>query len=78
MTIFAAVFVENVPDFLRQNAKKTADVLLGPERDGIMFWRLHPGLPKFLVVFRRREDRDKYYRGKALQEVGPVCLHIAG
>ena len=70
MAIFPAVLVDNLPLFLRSNAKKTANAVLGQDRDGIMFWRLHPGLPQFLVVFKRREERDSFHGGQALVEVG--------
>ena len=70
MTIFPAVFLENLPNCLCYNAKKTASILLGQDREAILFWRLHSSLPKFLVVFRRKEDRDAFYKRKALQEVG--------
>ena len=70
MAIFPAVLVEKLPPFLRSNAKKTANAVLGQDRDGIMFWRLHPRLPQFLVVFKRREERDSFHAGQALLEVG--------
>ena len=35
----------------------------------MMFWRLHSSLPTFLVVFRRREERDQFHRRPALQEL---------
>ena len=76
MTVFPAVFLENLPVFLRENDKKTASILLGRERTGIIFWRLHPSLPKFLVVFRTREERDAFYNSKLLQEVRIVSFSL--
>ena len=76
MTVFPAVFLENLPIFLRENEKKTASILLGRERTGIIFWRLHPSLPNFLVVFRAREDRDAFYNSKLLQEVRNDSLSL--
>ena len=70
MAIFPAVFVEKLPEFLQKDAKRTAGALLGQNREGIVFWRLHPELPKFLVVFRRREERDVFFRSNQLQQVG--------
>ena len=65
MAIFPAVFLENLPSYLCQSSKKTASILLGLGREGIIFWRLHSSLPKFLVVFRRTEDRDSFHSSKA-------------
>ena len=76
MAIFPAVFVENLPLSLRSDAKKTASVLLGQDREGVMFWRLHSGLPHFLVVFRRRENRDGFHQSKDLLEVSKLYFHL--
>ena len=69
MTVFPALLIENLPNFLRHDAKKTANFLLGQDRQAIMFWRLHSNLPIFLVVFRHKEDRDVFFRSKIVQEV---------
>ena len=69
MAIFPAVLVENLPSFLQSDAKKTVSVLLGQDREEVIFWRLHSGLPQFLVVFRRRENRDGFHQSKDLLEV---------
>ena len=39
------------------------------DRKEMMFWRLHSSLPTFLVVFRRREERDQFPRRRELQEL---------
>ena len=76
MAIFPAVFVEKLPEFLQKDAKRTAGALLGQNREGIVFWRLHPELPKFLVVFRRREERDVFFRSNQLQQVVDLAQAI--
>ena len=74
MTVFPALLIENLPNFLQHTAKKTADFLLGQDRQGIIFWRLHSNLPMFLVVFRYKEERDVFYRSKIVQQVRLQCL----
>ena len=74
MTMFPAIVIENLPNFLRHDAKKAANFLLGQDRQAIMFWRLHSNLPVFLVVFRHREERDVFYRSKIVQEVRLECF----
>ena len=73
MTVFPALLIENLPNFLRHDAKKAANFLLGQDRKAMMFWRLHSNLPMFLVVFRHKEDRDVFYRSKIVQEVRLTC-----
>lgn len=70
MAIFPAVLVDNLPRHLQQNTKKTANVLLGQDRQEMMFWRLHRDAPNFLVVFRDRGERDTFLNNEILQEVG--------
>ena len=69
MAIFPAVLVGNLPRHLQQNTKKTANVLLGQDRQEMMFWRLHRDAPNFLVVFRDRGERDTFLNNDLLQEV---------
>ena len=69
MAIFPAVLVGNLPRHLQQNTKKTANVLLGQDRQEMMFWRLHRDAPNFLVVFRDRGERDSFLNNDLLQEV---------
>ena len=64
MAASPAVILNNIPSFLRSNGKTTAIHVLGSKTGtevGACYWKLHPTMPSFMVVFKNRIDRDDWY-----------------
>ena len=58
-----AVIVVNVPPQLRSSGEACAEALLGSKTGqevGVLFWELHSTLPRFLITFKTKEDRDSW------------------
>ena len=65
MSSSPAVILSDIPIFLRSNGKATASHILGSKTGvevGACYWKLHPTLPRFMVVFKNKFDRDNWYK----------------
>ena len=63
--VVPAVIVSNLPSQLSKNGEATCLALLGSKTGqevGVLFWRVHPSLAKFMVAFKHQEDRDYWYK----------------
>ena len=59
-SVVPAVIVNNVPSHLSKNGDALSLSLLGSKTGrevGVLFWRVHPTLAKFMVAFKSEEDR---------------------
>ena len=64
MSASPAVILSNIPSFLTTNGRSTAIHVLGSKTKmevGACYWKLHPNLPRFMVVFKQRVDRDNWF-----------------
>ena len=64
-TVVPAVIVTNLPPPLSKNGEATSFALLGSKTGkelGVLFWRVHPSLAKFMVAFQKQEDRDHWHK----------------
>ena len=76
--VVPAVIVNNLPAHLSKNGEETSLALLGSKTGkelGVLFWRVHPSLAKFMVAFEKQEDRDQWHKSspslkKATAEFG--------
>ena len=76
--VVPAVIVSNLPPHLSKSTDATCLALLGSktgEEVGVLFWRVHPSLAKFMVAFKNQEDRDHWHKSspslkKATSEFG--------
>ena len=60
-----AVILNNIPSSLRKNGQTVADVVLGSKTGkemGVAFWKIHQSQPKFMIVFKHKEDRDRWIK----------------
>ena len=63
MPFSPAVILSNTPPSLRRNGTNTATQILGSKTGvevGACYWKLHPSLPRFMVVFKHKKDRDRW------------------
>ena len=63
--VVPAVIVNNLPPQLSKNGEATSLALLGSKTGkelGVLFWRVHPSLAKFMVAFEKQEDRDHWHK----------------
>merc|ERR1719233_2531317 len=63
MPFSPAVLLSNTPLSLRRNGTNTATQILGSKTGvevGACYWKLHPTLPRFMVVFKHKKDRDRW------------------
>ena len=63
--VVPAVIVSNLPSQLSKNGEATCLALLGSKTGkevGVLFWRVHPSLAKFMVAFKHQEDRDNWHK----------------
>ena len=59
--VVPAVIVSNLPPRLSKNGEATSLALLGSKTGkevGVLYWKVHPSLDKFMVAFKHQEDRD--------------------
>ena len=76
--VVPAVIVSNLPPHLSKSTDASCLALLGSktgEEVGVLFWRVHPSLAKFMVAFKNQEDRDHWHKSspslkKATSEFG--------
>ena len=69
MSELAGVIINNIPDSVRKNGPSVSLAILGSKTGreiGARFWRIHPSQPKFMVVFRSREERDLWFKTNTL------------
>ena len=63
--VVPAVIVSNLPSQLSKNGEAICLALLGSKTGkelGVLFWKVHPSLAKFLVAFKHQEDRDNWHK----------------
>ena len=63
--VVPAVIVSNLPSQLSKNGEATCLALLGSKTGkevGVLFWRVHPSLAKFMVAFKHQVDRDNWHK----------------
>ena len=64
MSFSPAVILSNIPLSSRRNGASIAIQILGSKTGvevGACYWKLHPTLPRFMVVFKHKKDRDFWY-----------------
>ena len=62
-SVVPAVIINNLPSHLRSSGEVASIALLGSKTGkeaGALFWRIHPTLTKFMVVFMTVEDRNAW------------------
>ena len=65
MSSSPAVILNNIPSSLRTNGQTVADVVLGSKTGkemGVAFWKIHQSQPKFMIVFKHKDDRDRWIK----------------
>ena len=64
-----AVQLDDLPRHVRRNGMTSSLAFLGSKTGkevGACFWRVHPSLPRFTVVFKRVEERNNWYDSSQL------------
>ena len=64
-----AVILNNIPSSLRKNGQTIADVVLGSKTGkevGVAFWKIHQSQPKFMIVFKQKDDRDRWIKTSSI------------
>lgn len=64
-----ALILNNIPSSLRKNGQTVADVVLGSKTGkemGVAFWKTHQSQPKFMIVFKHKDDRDRWIKTSSL------------
>jgi len=81
MPFSPAVILSNTPPSLRRNGTNTATQILGSKTGvevGACYWKLHPTLPRFMVVFKHKKDRDQWYNSSSkLQQLKSQGVKVA-
>ena len=63
--VVPAVVVSNLPSQLSKNGEAICLALLGSKTGkevGVLYWKVHPSLDKFMVAFKHQEDRDSWHK----------------
>ena len=64
-----AVILSNLPSNLMKHGTKVSEAVLGSKTGkevGACFWKIHPSLPKFMIIFKHKSDRDKWHKTSEL------------
>ena len=69
MSSSPALILNNIPGHLRRNGQTISDAVLGSKTGkevGVAFWKIHQSQPKFMIVFKHKEDRDKWVKTSSM------------
>jgi len=69
MSASPAVILNNIPNHLKKNGQNMSIAVLGSKTGkevGAAFWKVHPSLPKFMIIFKHKADRDKWHKTSPL------------
>ena len=69
MSTSPGVIINNIPASWRRNGPMISQELTGSRTGkelGACFWKVHPNLHKFMIVFKQKSDRDTWVNSNKL------------